>query len=876
MSIVFSSIFIVTSIVAVGCAVYIKLKRQYTRERYAFVALTATIGLVFLAVTSIVSDPPWTIVAALLAHFLDDPSLLLPESNWAEKILIVGIVFFAIWLLHRTFIQWDGPISVRQHSMSRMHDSSTIINDGIVEVLRILHNKPAHDVYLPDEPTGIQLELETPSYTRTWRDDARELVELRCQQYVFDPDNGWHEKQSCWLGSDMKTNYNVALMCCQKTPSETEISQFIDYVCALPSVSADNIEFIVAARTAEPEVASVAGLNIRIEGEESLLNGLVDFTDYIVDIRRRVEKESLPDSELTVEKVYVPSRILSSDNVELSDSLEDYLINWLKEAGQRHLAVLGEYGQGKSTGTLMFAYHLLTEPSTASIPLYLELRGKSPSTLQPVELLGAWASSYRIDPRALLKLLIKGRVFLILEGFDEMAGVTDRDARINHFRALWRFAYPNSKLLFTGRPNFFLDDTELKAALGIASACGSGPYCEHVRLLPFGRSQIRESLRWATNSIRDEILELSEKDGNFYDIVSRPSLLYIVGRLWRSPDFTPISEVVDAAQVMGAFVQHCYRRQTEKHRGFQEFMVLTEGERIFFMDGVVALMATDRMPNQITQLQFNRAISKLYEVIPETIPFEASLPGPFDGPLKKRMVDRDDAVEAVQTDVRTYGLLVRDYSRPGTFKFPHKSFFEYLLGALVAEDLLGKRPEYIAAIRSAVELDPGNVVDVPESLLFLGKILARSLPSQDHRTRTLNSLFDTIVMPRKFKTPEFCRVMYLRLLVSRYMFGYFRTSLLLLLLLLSLSLLLLLLLQIFLEDGPTVHISFSVMIATIFYHVVFIEGKRKQRNIALWYFVTKSLGISHDDLVRAYGKRTINAISRTVYREIPLEKKGHP
>lgn len=861
-------VLIVITVGFLGIAIYMKLRRRFTRDRYAFAALGATVTLVCLAVASVGTAPPWTIIAALIAQLFDNPALALSEPNWAEKALVVGLVAFALWLLHRTFVLWDGLTSVRQHRISRLRDSSTYLSEGIAEILRMFHREPPSPVYAPTETAALRLHIEAPAGTRAWRDDARELAELKWQQYIFDPDEGWHEKHSCWVGSDVKTKNNVALMCCQESPCQDALSQFVAYVCALPSVSAGRVEFIVAARTGGPRTISINDHLVRIECEDSLLEGLVDFTDYVVDIRRRVEKEPLPDSELTISDVYVASEVVDANGNEVTGSLEDCLLSWLAEPGQRHLAILGEYGQGKSTGTLMFTHRLLTASKTTDhpLPLFLELRGKSPSTLQPVELLGAWASAYRIDPRALLKLLIKGRVFVIFEGFDEMAGVADRDSRINHFRALWRFAYPNAKLLFTGRPNLFLDDAELKSALGMCSGPGSGPYCEHISLKPFRSAQIRDSLRWASSSVRDEILALSQKDEKFRDIVSRPSLLYIVGRLWESPDFARISETVDAAQVMGAFVRHCYRRQTEKHRGFPRFMVLTEPEREYFMDGVAAFMAAGRMPNQITRHQFELAVSELYEVIPDDLLQEASLPEPFDGPLKTRMADRDDAIEAVQTDVRTCGLLVRDYSRPSALKFPHKSFFEYLLGAIVADYLLGKRTEYCAAIRSAASFDPVNAVDVPESLSFLGEIIDRSISSRRQPEATINTLLDAIVMPRAFRIPRHFRKLYLRLIVAMMMPGFKWIVVLPLCIVMAFLSAKILLMHPTTPNLVQLAITTLVLMFIMLCMILMMGGINRFRSITLWYAVAKSLRISDADIVSEYGKRTTSAIQRIASR----------
>ena len=53
-----------------------------------------------------------------------------------------------------------------------------------------------------------------------------------------------------------------------------------------------------------------------------------------------------------------------------------------------------------------------------------------------------------------------------------------------------------AKVLFTGRPNFFLDDEELKRALGISEGVAVGPYCSALRIAPFEPDQIAGTLRW--------------------------------------------------------------------------------------------------------------------------------------------------------------------------------------------------------------------------------------------------------------------------------------------------------------------------------------------------------------------------------------------
>jgi hypothetical protein len=126
-----------------------------------------------------------------------------------------------------------------------------------------------------------------------------------------------------------------------------------------------------------------------------------------------------------------------------------------------------------------------------------------------------WARPYEINPNAVMKLLIAGRVLLILEGFDEMALLGDAAARMEHFTTLWKFCYPQAKVLFTGRPNYFLDDTELKRALDISSGSTLGPYCEALYLEPFSLDQIQIALRELPVNIQAEILKVATINPKF-------------------------------------------------------------------------------------------------------------------------------------------------------------------------------------------------------------------------------------------------------------------------------------------------------------------------------------------------------------------------
>ncbi len=845
----------------VGCVAYLKYRRRYTRERYAFAALGATLAIVSLALGSIAVAPPWIVIAELFNEWAGKPSSDAAHPHWSESFLMIGICGWALWLLHRNFTNWNGPVSERDMRKARLHEESSLVFEGLTEAARVFKQRAPSPTYLPTQQSAKWDPMPVPSEQRAWREDARELMELSSQQIAFDSTDGWHERHHCWLGEDVRTGGSVALMCPQYHPTEGELEEFIQYV---QSLKKDAELFVLLKGAGEFRNVEVANTTIMLRYENGILDNLVDFGDYRTDIRRRVETERLPDSELAVNDVYSVSGLTDGSGHALEKDLETYLVEWTNETSQRQIAILGEYGQGKSTGTLMFTYNCLFGRHVVSrIPILIELRGKSPSTLEPVELLGAWASIYRIDPLALLKLHAKGRLCLIFEGFDEMAGISNIESRINHFRALWKFCYPTAKLLFTGRPNFFLDDTELKSALGVSASLATGPYCDDLHMRPFNIEQIQHSLRWCSAEIRNEIVSIADKNATLFDIVSRPSLLYIVARLWNTPEFSRIRDRATASDVMGAFLAHCHRRQSEKQRNSTGFMLLQEEERKYFIDGIAVFMTSNNLNNQIVGSQLDQAVAELYEVIPESFASVATLPQSSTSTLKTRLADRDDALEAIQTDVRTYGLLVKDYSRPNALKFPHKSFFEYLTGSFLARSILNVEPEYCAAIQAATGFVFEDTLAYPEVLMFTGDIVARNA-AREQNASTADVLLERIVFPRRRRLPRSGKLLLLRMLVSRFSTRFFFRSYMAWGCALSILALFGARIVGYNEPEVILRLGAALILAspTCLIAIILVWIITNYRKPLIWYYIVRNMKISDQELSQKYGAFVVRCLKK--------------
>jgi hypothetical protein len=728
-------------------------REQYTRERYAFVALTGLLALGTTVISSLADkETPWESVmnvgksALGLAPTAEPPRI-------ADHILMLLALIIISAVVIRFYESWPGAISVRHHEKDKYREPAPLLAEGLFEAKRILGGKPPLAVHTPSRTQDLTSVLEPPQASLAWHIQARDLLSLRSPSYVIDRNNDWHEQERCWIGTNRKSLTMVAIRCDVQEISHNQTVRFIEYVSRIArqrGAAIENAEFVVAIRNlVSGEDRQILGHNVRLETESTLLDGLVDFADYYSEIRRRVERQSLPDSSLTISEVYTPSSCRDEEGI-IHPNVEAYLHAWLLEPGQRQLALLGEYGQGKSTSALMTAYNII-KPGlpTKRIPILIELRGKSPRNMTPEELLAGWAFPYRIDPFAVMKLLMAGRVFLILEGFDEMALVGDSEARLSHFRTLWKFCHQDSKILITGRPNFFLDDHEMRAGLGIANLAGVSPYCEALHLEPFTVDQIRSALRSSSSQTSDEIVALAESDAKFREIVSRGSLLYVVSQLWVREELSKRASRISSAFVMDLFIQHSYRRQTQKAVNSPEFMILNEGERRYFMNGIASYMGALELPNQITKEQFKSAVRTLYEAIPESVSRESTgLPKSVVKPLRQRLSEVEDPVEEVANDVRSSGILVVDQSKSGALRFAHKSFLEYLMAKVYGDYITKKNREASTTIVSESHLKARHLLDHAETLSFLAEIFLDSLKDDDVKNTSPVSkrLFDLIVV----------------------------------------------------------------------------------------------------------------------------------
>jgi hypothetical protein len=702
---------------------------KYFREDFSLASLGVTTWIVSIVIMCVMTRiMPWHICLGFFQVFSNQKVSLPPASIEGYLLLLLfGTLIFI--LISQTYRGWKGQKSTQQYESEQRSEISNFFVEGLAELSRKIKQTYPLVPYSEIDPNRLASPLESVTDSLSWEEQARELLRLSSSSYAFDH-NSWHDRQECWVGENVNTNELIFLYPVQSSLDNQSLNNYRQYARQIAQNKQKEVgEIVVAFQSQASFLATPECSDICFKTQDSFLDNLVNFTDYKNEIRKRVMVSKLPESELTLNQVYTPSEFLQEDSskeIKLSNYVENYLKEWLQESSRKQIALLGGYGQGKSSTTLILTYQLLFEnpQKNTRIPLLIELRGMSPRNLTPLTLLGAWASPYRIDPQALMRLLIAGRLLLIFEGFDEMALIGNMEARRKHFETLWKFCYPQNKILITGRPNFFLDDQEMKKALGIDKPIGENPYCEAIRIAPFSVEQIGKSLREQPR-IQSQIVDLAKKNTRFRDLVSRPSLLHVVSVLWEKENFANQVARLNSAYFMERFVNGSYRRQGLKNQDSQEFMALNSSERSYFMSGIACYMAANKLNNQIPSEKLNQVIEELIDCIPDSVSTVSSIGGEETRPLKIRIQNQEpkEAVEHIKTDTRTCGLLVDDPATPGTFKFGHKSFMEYLFAATMAEYINNTKSEKARAILKATDASLTDLLDLPVSIEFLSELI---------------------------------------------------------------------------------------------------------------------------------------------------------
>lgn len=719
-------------------------RKPFTRERFAFLGFTLLISFSIFIVPYMFGSNLFFEFLNLIVKLVSDSSIDNHEPGTSDKILAFLLLIFLGFIYLRIFKNWNGQKSIHQAELNKSRKTTTIFKD----IKIYFNNDEKLKLYIPELHDKSEYIINEPQIESiAWYQQVQELLTLSSSQYKLNLNQDWYQKEKCFISCYGKENQPLAVFCAIDMPSNKKIIDFISF--SLRQFSNKNkipdAKFIVAIKNLDSEYSEkeIKTYKVKIINEAYLLNELIDFSSYKRHLAEQFEdKEIINGYNLTLKDVYTQPtcEIKDEEKYKDIDNIEKYIVDWINETkDKKHLAILGEYGQGKSVLSQRISY-LITQNNdlTDRIPIIIELRGRYPKQYtNSLALLSDWCSNFSINPKALLKLHLAGKLLIIFEGFDEMELIGDYEIRVDHFRKLWEFSTPKSKIIITGRPNFFLNNNELQTLLKTSKEYLGLSYCEELYLKRFTKGQISDALRNSIESTKKDILEIlntQDENDSFFDLMSRPSSLFLASIVWNDREISKYKENINSALVIEEFLNHSYSRQENKNSK----AALSIHERAYFMKGIAVGMAKkDRYTNQISQNNLKEIILKLYNNFPEKITEKGINNKQYTKSLSKRF-DKRYNLETVLLDIRSCGILVRDLSTFDSFKFAHKSFLELLVSDFITKALIKSNKEIDSiseiinnSINDILNCDPNLLTKTPDVLKFISENSVRLLQLND-------------------------------------------------------------------------------------------------------------------------------------------------
>ena len=459
---------------------------------------------------------------------------------------------------------------------------------------------------------------------------------------------------------------------------------------------------------------------------DDLLCGVLDFRPYLRDFCASFDRSHLSRNFVRprlTDFIRDPgdheehrARSSVTDDSVIYDG-RTFLRSWLEDYERSRICVLGDYGAGKTSLCMWLTTELgqehLSNPIDCPVPLLIPLH-RFTKQLDVRSLLTDFVANEcgigNFQYEALLYLINRGRVVLILDGFDEMARAVDREIRYQTIAELSTICTESAKLILTGRPSYFPTQDELLQVVAGAdlhsdlysaarSAVDELVTYDLVQLLPFTAEQVRDYVAqyFSDEDERTEMLRYIDTTYNLLDLASRPVLLDMMvkslPRLTRRKSTAP-STIVNAANLYDVYTGLWVDRE-EKKGYFRR--LIRKADKLRFMEELAFQMLLDAR--------------------------SSILPSNLGTPIREFFRVEDSQVEYFSHDIRTCSFLRRG---PDGYTFVHRSFQEFFSARKLVAELRKPSPDAWAVrlmpfevLRFSAELLASAPSDVSESLRAL-------------------------------------------------------------------------------------------------------------------------------------------------------------
>lgn len=710
-------IFSISSIVCIGVAVWMKLWQKAAKARFATAVVSALVTC-FLAGSSALVP---SITLFVLERLFPNPESSQIEQFVGSAILsMVSIAVLTIFVI--ALIYKFGKFALQNWESPTRESEITLIEQGLQDNLFLLcYQDLKFLVRLKSDPVvGSKTSFERTSLEAPRSESYHVLLKdmlIEAMPEIKISDDGWRKESGLWVGKKFTLRSSsikdVLVLIFESAPNDISVKQRLDLIGRVYD-SCDNFEIYAIYMSTRNNVSIneilVDNKHVKVFSSKELIRMGLDLTYYAMALIDTFECSKVGGTGVNLCDTYVELDVIIEGGDKTPKSIDQNLSLWLSDASNKQIVITGDFGQGKSTALLKYCYdwakrfmehqRLGTEALNERVPLLIELRGQSPSEQDHLSFLASWCARYRISPKQLYNLIRSGEALLIYEGFDELRNAGLEFYRYEHFNQLWRLAYPGTKVIFTGRPNFFIDEAEANRTLRVqvARKIGGDLYSEVWRIRKLTHEQILNACRAYDDTVINGIRASIETNAEFSEIVSRPSMLPVVATIWNDIlELQQSGDLLTGAVLIEKYIQAVFaRKEAELETARKkydtpvgsQYLLLAKPLRELLTICVAWRMSGLGLKNTIPRSEIENMVRDSYDTLFQALKSKGTSPelAKSAADFENRFKDskREDRIQIIASEICASGLLIADPAAGSTnLQFPHKQFFEYLISKAI-------------------------------------------------------------------------------------------------------------------------------------------------------------------------------------------------
>ncbi|HIE14548.1 TPA: NACHT domain-containing protein [Candidatus Bathyarchaeota archaeon] len=269
----------------------------------------------------------------------------------------------------------------------------------------------------------------------------------------------------------------------------------------------------------------------------SSISNLVSFVQYLLDNYIKYEnylKDLIEKSKHEIDPYWVDLECSFEGAGRFS--VVECVDSWLEDNTKNQLAILGEFGTGKTWFCRYYAArvakkHLEDPLQQPRIPILISLREytnipdlEALITSMLINRFGFKSFSFQ----TFMHLNRHGQLLLIFDGFDEMEQRVDYNAAVQNYKKILGTAVSGSKVILTSRPMFFANKEKLQTILRVSKKEFA---LETTSLLAFEEKQIKEGLKKWMGDEWETYWESIRRIQGLEDLASRPVMTQIISEV---------------------------------------------------------------------------------------------------------------------------------------------------------------------------------------------------------------------------------------------------------------------------------------------------------------------------------------------------------